>query len=227
MSYINAIELKGGMLPTITLQILSGDLAAIREGLEVKIQQGRGFFQKSQIIIDFTPLTGFLPDVLELLSIVHAAGMFPLGYYCTNEEHLRLLQGIGIPLISSPRGEARTVAASSEESQWLPPLLHAHPVRSGQQIYAQKRDLILTAQASNGSELLADGNIHVYGALRGRALCGVNGYGEARIFCQKFDAELVAIAGIYRLVDESLRHLINRAVQIRLVEEQLKIEPME
>ena len=79
------------------------------------------------------------------------------------------------------------------------------PIRSGQQVYAPGGDLIIMAAVSAGAEVLADGNIHVYGALRGRALAGVKGDTSARIFCQSLEAELVSIAGTFK-VDEDLRN---------------------
>lgn len=76
------------------------------------------------------------------------------------------------------------------------------PVRAGQRIYAQGRDLIVTAVVNNGAEIIADGHIHVYAALKGRALAGASGNTEARIFALSMEAELVSIAGVYRTFDE-------------------------
>ncbi len=100
------------------------------------------------------------------------------------------------------------------------------PVRSGQQIYAAGGDLIVLAPVSAGAELLADGNIHVYGPLRGRALAGVKGNTEARVFCQSQEAELISIAGCF-MVDEDLRsdHW-KQAVQVTLNNEKLKIQSL-
>lgn len=87
-------------------------------------------------------------------------------------------------------------------------LLVTEPVRSGQQVFAERGDLVVVASVSPGAELIAHGNIHVYGALRGRALAGVHGDAAARIFCQGLEAELIAIAGLYKLsdaIDPSLR----------------------
>jgi len=100
------------------------------------------------------------------------------------------------------------------------------PIRSGQQIYAAGGDLIVLAQVSAGAELLADGNIHVYGALRGRALAGVKGDTNARVFCQSQEAELISIAGCF-MVDEDLRsdHW-KQPVQVILKDESLQIESL-
>ena len=97
------------------------------------------------------------------------------------------------------------------------------PVRSGQQIYCPDGDIVVLQHTSAGSELLAGGSVHVYGALRGRVLAGVQGDTEARIFCQQLEAELVAIAGRYRLLDEMEENFKGQAVMVYLEDEKLKI----
>jgi septum site-determining protein MinC len=99
------------------------------------------------------------------------------------------------------------------------------PVRSGQQIYAKNRDLVVLAAVNAGAEVVADGDIHIYGPLRGRALAGAQGDRQARIFCQSMAAELIAIAGHYQVLDESVpQEVRGRAVQIYLEGEKLRIE---
>jgi septum site-determining protein MinC len=101
--------------------------------------------------------------------------------------------------------------------------LVTQPVRSGTQIYAPGADLIVTAAVSPGAELIADGNIHVYGALRGRALAGATGDTQARIFCSRFEAELVSIAGRYLVSDQMPPSERGLPVQIALVDDRLTI----
>lgn len=112
-----------------------------------------------------------------------------------------------------------TIAKNAGE----PGLVHAAPVRSGQQLYAENRDLTLLATVGAGAEVIADGSIHVYGALRGRALAGARGEEKARIFCREFHAELVAIAGHYKVMDEIPAELRGKAVQIWLDNGQLNL----
>ncbi|MET0226262.1 MAG: septum site-determining protein MinC, partial [Dokdonella sp.] len=104
--------------------------------------------------------------------------------------------------------------------------LHDKPVRSGQQIYARGRDLILTALVGNGAEVIADGSIHVYGALRGRALAGAQGDASARIFCQEFHAELVSIAGQYRVFEDIPPELRGQPVQAWLDGDRLLLKKL-
>jgi septum site-determining protein MinC len=102
--------------------------------------------------------------------------------------------------------------------------LITQPVRSGTQIYARDADLVVTAPVSAGAEIMADGNIHVYAALRGRALAGAGGDVEARIFCSRLEAELVSIAGNYLVSDQIPPEYRGLPVQIALVDDRLTIE---
>ncbi|KFN46623.1 septum site-determining protein MinC, partial [Arenimonas metalli] len=108
-----------------------------------------------------------------------------------------------------------------------PGLMHVHPVRSGQQVYAQDRDLTVCATVGAGAEVIADGSIHVYGALRGRALAGAGGLASARIFCREFHAELVAVAGHYKVLEEIPKDLLGKAVQIWLENDKLHLAQLD
>ncbi len=105
-------------------------------------------------------------------------------------------------------------------------MLVTRPVRSGQQVYSRDTDLIITGSVGAGAEVLADQNIHVYGPLRGRALCGVSGSTSARIFCQSLEAELVSVAGNFRVLEEIPAELRGKPAQIWLDKDRLNIEPL-
>jgi len=106
------------------------------------------------------------------------------------------------------------------------PLLIDKPVRTGQQIYARDTDLIVMGSIAPGAEVIADNNIHVYGPLRGRALCGVSGNTSTRIFCKSLEAELVSVAGNYRVLEEIPEDLRGKPAQIWLDGEKLNIGPL-
>ena len=106
------------------------------------------------------------------------------------------------------------------------PMLVDRPVRSGQQLYARDTDLVVVGQVGPGAEVIADNNIHVYGPLRGRALCGVSGNTDARIFCQSLEAELVSVAGNFRMLETIPENLRGRPAKIFLDNERLSIEPL-
>jgi len=106
------------------------------------------------------------------------------------------------------------------------PMLITRPVRSGQQVFARDTDLIVMGPVGAGAEVLADQNIHVYGPLRGRALCGVSGNSSTRIFCQSLEAELVSVDGNFRLLEEIPSDLRGKPAQIWLDNGRLNIEPL-
>ncbi len=126
--------------------------------------------------------------------------------------------------VAAPVAPAREAPAAAVSE---PGLVQLAPVRSGQELYAEHRDLTVVAAVGAGAEVIADGSIHIYGALRGRALAGAQGNEKARIFCREFHAELVAVAGHYKVLDEIPRELRGKPVQVWLDGGQLRVDPME
>jgi septum site-determining protein MinC len=109
-----------------------------------------------------------------------------------------------------------------------PPLIVDRPLRSGQQLYARDRDLVVLALVSHGAEVIADGHIHVYGPLCGRAIAGAKGNTEARIFTTAMEAQLLSIAGVYRTTEIALpTEVVGRAAMVRLVGDSLLVEPLQ
>ncbi len=129
------------------------------------------------------------------------------------------------PVKTAPDVEL-SLAASEVDFVVKVPMLINKPIRSGQQIYARDTDLIVVGQVGPGAEVIADNNIHVYGPLRGRALCGVSGNTATRIFCQSLEAELVSVAGNFRLLEEIPANLRGKPAQIWLENDRLNIEPL-
>jgi len=123
------------------------------------------------------------------------------------------------------KAEAKAPARPAPAGQ--PGLVQATPVRSGQQVYADNRDLTVLTTVGAGAEVIADGSVHIYGALRGRALAGAQGNEKARIFCRAFHAELVAIAGNYKVLEDIPKELHGKAVQVWLENQELKIAVLE
>ena len=193
--------------------------------------------------------------VTALVEGLHGAGVLPVGIAYGTTAIETLSREVGLPLLAKFRAayESGTVvaqsaphvseavpapksaaAAAKPASAPAPPaavtaspgMMHTSPVRSGQQVYAQDRDLTVCATVGAGAEVIADGSIHIYGALRGRALAGAGGLATARIFCREFNAELVAIAGTYKVLEEIPRDLIGKPVQIWLENDSLRIEAL-
>jgi septum site-determining protein MinC len=132
-----------------------------------------------------------------------------------------------MPKAPAEPAPAGTSATPAKAPGGEPGLVQTAPVRSGQQVYAENRDLTVVTAVGAGAEVIADGSIHIYGALRGRALAGAQGNEKARIFCREFHAELVAIAGHYKVLEDIPRELRGKAVQIWLEKDQLNIAALD
>ena len=129
---------------------------------------------------------------------------------------------------AEPQPKAATPAPVQTPAAGNPTVLVSTPVRTGQQVYAENADLIVTGAVSQGAELIADGNIHVYAPMRGRALAGAGGNRNARIFIHSMQAELVSVAGIYRNFEQDLPdHLHKKPVQISLQDDRLVISAID
>lgn len=126
---------------------------------------------------------------------------------------------------ASATAAAAAPVSAAMTAQPLPTMIIDMPVRSGQRIYARGSDLVVTATVNPGAEVIADGSIHVYAPLRGRALAGASGQADARIFSLAMEAELVSIAGVYRTFDEGLqKELAGKPAQVRLKDDRLDIK---
>ena len=231
----SVLEFKSSTFSVPVLVLSSNDLIAIDHQLQGKVKLAPEFFKNSPIVFDVQALNtqGLDIDIAELTGVIYKSGMLPIGIRGGNEQqNLKALELL-IPVYSTHH------TLSSEKKPKKPPqpafkepqptasttVLITHPVRSGQRIYSSG-DLIVLAQVSAGAEILAEGNIHVYNSLRGRVLAGVLGNTEARIFCTDLQAELISIAGHYKVsedLDESFR---NKLVQVCLQEHALVIKDM-
>jgi septum site-determining protein MinC len=129
--------------------------------------------------------------------------------------------------VAASAGPAKAAKPAPQAAGGQPGLMQTAPVRSGQQVYAENRDLTVLTAVGAGAEVIADGSIHIYGALRGRALAGAQGNEQARIFCREFHAELVAVAGHYKVLEDIPRELRGKPVQVWLEKEELKIAALD
>ncbi len=133
---------------------------------------------------------------------------------------------VAAPAMAAPP-EPATSAVPAPEGQVAPTRVIDRPLRSGQRVYARGGDLVVLGLVSHGAEVIADGNIHVYGPLRGRAIAGANGDAEARIFAAAMEPELISIAGTYRTTDKPLADdVLGKPAQVRLDGDKMLIEPL-
>ncbi len=220
-------ELKGSLFTLTVFQLWHSDLDAIEHQLRRKIEQAPAFFQNIPVVIDLADLKGGTPDFAALSGLLRRHGLIPVGIRNARAAIQETAVLAGLPVLRDSREAMPSkVAQPPPEPAPLRTRLHTQPIRSGQQIYAADGDLIVIGTVSVGAEVLADGHIHIYGALRGRALAGVRGNHQARIFCQSLEAQLVSIAGNYRVLDEPHETDKNQAQQIYLDGERLLIEPL-
>jgi septum site-determining protein MinC len=212
------------------IQLWRSDLDAIEAHLRGKIEQAPALFQNVPVVIDLADLSGAqTPDFSALRGLLQRHGLIPVGVRNVGAALQDSVIMAGLPVLRDGRvtiTQRPAQPAATPEPKASRNRLHTQPIRSGQQIYAADGDLIVIGTVSVGAEVLADGNIHVYGALRGRALAGVRGDSRARIFCQSLEAQLVSIAGNYRILDEPDESDKNQARQIYLDAERLIIEPL-
>lgn len=238
-------QLKGGLYPLTALQLLETNLAVFEEQLTVKIQQAPKFFYHAPIVIDLQKLkSGSSIDIKKLKELLLQNHLVPVGLKGATKEQQEQAIAVGFAVLQDNQKESNqvkeqtyseptstsTTAKSDEKVTELeihgsPSKIITEPVRSGQQIYARGGDLIVTAPVSHGAELLADGHIHIYGPLRGRALAGVTGDLSTRIFCQSLEAELISIAGQYKISEDIDQAAWRTAVEVSIVNGRLHIQP--
>ena len=250
--YEQAGELKFGQVGIANLRVRSLDVEKLKLEMQERVARAPKMFERAAVILDFGGLSQ-CPDaktVNALIVALKTAGVLPvaIAYGTSAIEDLSLQ--VGLPLLAKFRASYETQTVTTIDPQEKkaaatataavdtptsaavavaksePGVMHTQPVRSGQQIYAQNKDITVMATVGAGAEVIADGSIHIYGALRGRALAGASDNVNARIFCREFHAELVAIAGHYKVLEEIPKNLLGKAVQIYLEKDQLRIEEL-
>lgn len=231
------LEFKSTSLTTPALVLLSQDLEGIDQQLAEKVSQAPEFFKNSPLLIDLQRLNAkeINIQVEAIVALVRQHGFMPIGIRGGSEQQNQQALAINLPIHSIHGQNAPLVEKQAtktavvdvkpvvEANQSVENKLITQPIRSGQRIYA-KGDLIVTATVSAGAEIMAEGNIHVYGSLRGRALAGVLGNTESRIFCSDLQAELVSVAGIYKLKDDLAGYPPQTPVYISLKDQTLDIK---
>ncbi|MCB1866251.1 MAG: septum site-determining protein MinC [Chromatiales bacterium] len=214
-----AFELKATGFTLPLLRVLANDPDAIVRELEAKIAQAPDFFRQAPVVVDLSalPPQQRSPDLARLVGLLRAHGLVPIGLRGAGDEARALAEVLELAVLPEPRATARAARETPATSNGAQrSQLVERTIRSGQRIYARGADLIVRGAVSAGAEVLADGNVHIYGALRGRALAGVGGDGAARIFCQALDAELVSIAGHYRVSDDLTTAVRGRPIEVAL-----------
>jgi septum site-determining protein MinC len=195
------------------------------------------FFDQAPVVLDIKGSLAFMDptEFEDAKALLQRHKLIPIGVQNATSAQVRAAMAAGLSSFnaSSPSRRVAEPAPQPAPRPAAPPpvsigpggrsRLVTAPVRSGAQIYARGADLIVTASVSAGAELIADGHIHVYGTLRGRAIAGAQGDSEARIFCKRLEAELISVAGRYLVSENIAREYLGQAVEISLDEDRLAI----
>jgi septum site-determining protein MinC len=219
-------QLKSAALTLVCVVLKTPDLALLERELEERLSHAPELFDHDPVAIDLSAVREDTIDFDALCALLRRHRMLPVAVKGASAAQLEAAKAAGL-------GEAPEGPASADKPA-APPVLHSvptlivdRPLRSGQQVYAKGGDLIVTAVVSFGAEVIADGSIHVYAPLRGRAVAGARGDAQARIFALAMEPQLVSVAGVYRTFDTPLPpELWARAAQVRLADDRLHIEPL-
>jgi septum site-determining protein MinC len=246
-----AFRLRAGNFNLLVLRLLDPRPDAVLPALGDQFRRAPGFLRFAPIVIGLADLEA-APEEVDFRALVaglHALEIVPIGTSGGTQAMRQAAQHAGLPplrpvggkdaetdAMPAPPAPAADVTAAAAATTAAPAadfqgsgraaMLVTEPVRSGQRIYAQGADLIVTATVNAGAEVIADGNIHIYGALRGRAVAGASDDVTARIFALNFDPELVAIAGFYAVREGLGEAPIGKPTQVRLDGEDMRFTPL-
>ncbi|MBO8134388.1 septum site-determining protein MinC [Dickeya fangzhongdai] len=222
------IELKGSNFTLSVVHLHDAQPDIIHQALQEKIEQAPAFLKNAPVVVNVSALP-VDADWIKLQQAITAAGLRVVGVSGCDDEQLRLsITKAGLPLLREGK-ERRATQPPAPVAAPVKTRVVNTPVRSGQQIYARDCDLIVTSHVSAGAEVIADGNIHIYGMMRGRALAGVSGDVSSQIFCTHLAAELVSIAGRYWLSDQIPENYFGKAARLKLSppDHVLTIQPLD
>ncbi len=223
-------EIKSANLPLVALLLKSTDLVALSRELALRFGDMPDFFDHDPLLIDLAhlPVDADTVDFASLMALLQPYRVVALAV--RGGSPLQMAAAGAAGLVAAP--DARMASTAPERERHKAPLPAAEasavpapgalvidkPLRSGQQVYARGRDLVLLAMVNAGAEVIADGHIHVYAPLRGKAMAGARGNTDARIFALSLEPELLSIAGIYRTSDVPLpKNIWGHPTQVRLV----------
>ena len=214
-------DIKSANLPLVALLLKSADLQQVARDLHTRFGELPEFFDNDPLVVDLSAVREASLDFAELVRMLRRYKVMPVAVKGGSEKQMgeALLAGLAAAddagVQGWPPGQAR-----GDKPEPPPPtnaLVIDKPLRSGQQVYARGRDLVVLSMVNAGAEVIADGNIHVYAPLRGKAMAGARGNADARILTLCLEAQLLSIAGVYRTSEVALpKQLQGKPAQVRL-----------
>ena len=237
-------DLKSATLTLIAVVLKTTDLNELAAELADRLGKTPNFFSQDPVVIDLSLIADshVVPDFAVLLPLLRQYKMIPIAAKGGNDAQMNAALNAG--LTEAPASHASAAAPVTRVETVVQEVVREiikevpvatpgitmvvdRPLRSGQQVYAKGGDLVVLAAVSFGAEVIADGCIHVYAPLRGKAIAGARGNMDARIFTTHLEPELLSIAGIYRTTDTPLpANVAGKAAQIRLEGEKMIMEPL-
>lgn len=228
-----SFEIKSAQLPLVALLLKTADWTKVASDLTQQYGptgENPDFFDHDALVIDFSHLDAALPiQAFEpLLGALRECRLMPVAVRSANDAWVELARQFGLTQASADLPRARPTAAAMANTQPVltevvrevsgpATMVIDKPLRSGQKVYARGADLVVLAMVNQGAEVVADGNIHVYAPLRGKAMAGASGNTNARIFSLCLEPELISIAGVYRTSENPLAPEIHgKPAQVRL-----------
>jgi septum site-determining protein MinC len=235
------IEIKISTVVAVAVLLHDADIAVLDAALKAMTAGTPDFFDDEFAIVDVESISRQALDWNGLVALFKSHGLTVVAVRNAQEQDFAAIRahGLSIDVVSKTRPElavspepvaaeapvAEIVAPAPVKS--VPAMVIDTPVRAGQRVYARGADLIITAAVNNGAEVIADGSIHIYAPLRGRALAGASGNTDARIYALTMEAELVSIAGIYRTFENGFPKLpAQHPVQIKLIGDSIEVSSM-
>jgi septum site-determining protein MinC len=239
---LEPFRLRGANFNLLVLRLLEPRIEVIVPAIADQFRRAPGFLRFAPLVIGLDDLQAAPQDIdfAGLAAELRRIEITPIGTVGGTPELRAAAQGAGLPPLRAAGGKdeevpmapppAATTPAGPPPAPPLPPgtarptMVIDHPVRAGQRIWAQGADLIINSTVNPGAEVIADGNLHVYGNLRGRAIAGGADNTEARVFALNFDPELVSIAGYYAVREGLTDAPIGKTVQVRLIGENMRFD---
>lgn len=224
-------DLKSASLALVALVLKTTSLSELAAQLDARIGPSAEFFNHDPVLIDLAAVHD-APEPIDfpaLLKLLDSYSMVPVAVRGGSPEQVAAALAAGLCEAPPQAGpdNARAPVAPAPVAHKVSMMVVDRPLRSGQQVYAKGADLVILALVSHGAEVIADGSIHVYAPLRGKAIAGATGDVNARIFATCMEPELISVAGIYQTTDPPLRAEVRgKPAQVRLEGEHLVIEPI-
>lgn len=232
----SSFEIKSANLPLVSLLLKSADLDLLADELRARFGDLPEFFDHDPLVVDLSPLAADTQvDFARLTQLLRGHRVLPVAVRGGSAALMAAAREVGLAAAEDAAPvRTRTEREAAPAPAPVPPpgaLYVDKPLRSGQQVYARGRDVVVMAMVNPGAEVIADGSIHVYAPLRGKAIAGARGHVDARIVTLCLEPELVSIAGVYRTSDVPLpAAVLGQPTQVRLeggAEGKLVMEPLQ